>query len=367
MPLTKNLYKAATDIISSKILTESFEEKFNLLLETVEDFIFILDADGCFENVSYKGAISLGYLPNEFRKKHVTEIIVDKNKPVLINSIHQVLSSQKQLSFNLFFLSKSFEEIKHHVIIHPIVDENNVTGLIGVCKNMSKELVLQEKITALNGNIIELNRLLNVERQRSGKQKVILEELNRLKNDFISQFSHDMRTPLSTIIGFSEAICSDDQLSELMKTEFQSEILKEAKRLARMINEALELTNIESGKGFLIKSKVNCLELLRNVINSNTSLAKSKNISLEFELPDEIFAISADKERISDVFDSLIKNSVKHTQKGGKIKIFGQIFPQEIELLFTDTGKGISQYDSQKLLIPDRKSTRLNSSHGSIS
>jgi len=227
-----------------------------------------------------------------------------------------------------------------------------VTGLIGVCKNMSKELVLQEKITALNGNIIELNRLLNVERQRSGKQKVILEELNRLKNDFISQFSHDMRTPLSTIIGFSEAICSDDQLSELMKTEFQSEILKEAKRLARMINEALELTNIESGKGFLIKSKVNCLELLRNVINSNTSLAKSKNISLEFELPDEIFAISADKERISAVFDSLIKNSVKHTQKGGKIKIFGQIFPQEIELLFTDTGKGISQYDSQKLLIP---------------
>jgi len=271
---------------------------------------------------------------------------------VLSVFISACASIQITPSFNLFFLSKSFEEIKHQVTIRPIVDENNVTGLIGVCKNLSKELVLQEKITALKGNVVEMNRLLNVERQRSGKQKVILEELNRLKNDFISQFSHDMRTPLSTIIGFSEAICSDDQLSEVMKNEFQFEILKEAKRLAKMINEALELTNIESGKGFLIKSKVNCLELLRNVINSNTSLAKSKSISLEFELPDETFAISADKERISDVFDSLIKNSVKHTQKGGKIKIFGQIFPQEIELLFTDTGKGISQNDSQKLLIP---------------
>lgn len=292
----------------------------------------------------------MGYLPNALRRKHVTEIIVDKNKPALINSIRQVLSSQKQISFNSVFLTKSFEEMKHHVIIRPIIDENNVTGLIGVCKNMSKELVLQEKITTLKGDLLEMNRLLNVERHRSSKQKVILEELNKLKNDFISQFSHELRTPLSTIIGFSEAICSDDQLSEVMKSEFQTEILKEAKRLARMINDALDLTNIESGKGFIIKSKIDCLELLRSLISSNNRLAKSKNISLEFELPDETFAISADRERISDVFDSLIKNSVKHTQKGGKFKIFGQIFPQEIEILFTDTGKGISQNDSQKLL-----------------
>ena len=351
MPLTKILHKN-TDITNSKILIDTFEEKFNLLLETVEDFIFILDADGCFENVSYKGAISLGYLPNELRKKHITEIFVDKNKPSLINSIRQVLSSQKQISFNSFLLTRSSEEIKHQITLRPIQSENTVTGLIGVCKNLSKESILQEKITALNVNLIEMNRLLFLERQRSGKQKVILEELNRLKNEFISKFSHEMRTPLSTIIGFSEAICSDDQLSEAMKGEFQTEVLNEAKRLARMINEALELTNTESGKGSLVKSELDCLELLKEVIISNKTLARSKNVNLEFELPDEKFSISADKDKISDVFNSLIKNSVKHTPKGGKIKIFGHIFPQEIEIIFTDTGKGISQNDSKKLLNP---------------
>ena len=351
MPLTKILHKN-TDITSSKILIDTFEEKFNLLLETVDDFIFILDADGCFENVSYKGAISLGFLPNELRKKHITEIFVDKNRPSLINSIRQVLSSQKQISFNSFLLTRSSEEIKHQITIRPIQSENTVTGLIGVCKNLSKESILQEKITALNVNLIEMNRLLFLERQRSGKQKVILEELNRLKNEFISKFSHEMRTPLSTIIGFSEAICSDDQLSEAMKGEFQTEVLNEAKRLARMINEALELTNTESGKGSLVKSELDCLELLKEVIISNKTLARSKNVNLEFELPDEKFSISADKDKISDVFNSLIKNSVKHTPKGGKIKIFGHIFPQEIEIIFTDTGKGISQNDSKKLLNP---------------
>ena len=351
MPLTKILHKN-TDITNSKILIDSLEEKFNLLLETVDDFIFILDSNGCFENVSYKGAISLGYLPNELRKKHITEIFVDKNRSSLINSIRQVLSSQKQISFNSLLLTRSSEEIKHQVTIRPIQTANNVIGLIGVCKNLSRESALQEKITALNVNLIEMNRLLFLERQRSGKQKVILEELNRLKNEFISNFSHEMRTPLSTIIGFSEAICSDDQLSEVMKSEFQTEVLNEAKRLARMINEALELTNTESGKGSLVKSELDCLELLKDVIIANKTLARSKNVNLEFELPDEKFSISADKDKISDVFNSLIKNSVKHTPKGGKIKIFGHIFPQEIEIIFTDTGKGISQNDSKKLLNP---------------
>jgi PAS domain S-box-containing protein len=352
MPLTKPLHTKIVSTVSTKTLVESFEEKFNLLLDTVEDFIFILDANGCFENVSYKGAISLDYLPNELRRKHITEISSEKNKSTLINSIHQVLSSQKLTSFNMFFISKSLEEIKHHVIIRPLVTENRVTGLMGVCRNLSKDLANQEKITALKGNLAEMDRLLNVERQRSNKQKVVLEELNRLKNEFISQFSHEMRTPLSSVIGFAEAICSDDQLAEETKKEFQTEILKEAKRLARMINDALEATNLESGKAFLVKSEFDCLELLKNVIFSNKIRAKNKNINLDFDLPEEKFLVNADKDRITDVFDALIKNSVKHTPKTGRIKIFGQIFPQEIELIFTDTGKGISQNDSKKLLNP---------------
>jgi PAS domain S-box-containing protein len=352
MSLIKTIHTSPAEIISSKAISESLEKKFNLLLDTVEDFIFILDANGCFENVSNRGAVSLGYLPNELRKKHLTDIVAEQNKKTLINSIRQILSAQKPINITLYLLTKSLEEIKHHLIIRPIIEGGKVSGLIGVSKNLSKELILQEKITSLKGDQLEMNRLLNVERQRALKHKIILDELNRLKNEFISQFSHEMRTPLSTIIGFSEAICSDDQLSDSMKSEFQIEILKEAKRLARMINEALEMTNIESGKGFLVKSRINCIELLNDVVKSNAQLVKNKNLGLDVELPKEEFYISADGDRISDVFESLIKNSVKHTPNGGKIKIFGQIFPQEIELLFTDTGKGISQNDAKTLLNP---------------
>lgn len=354
MPLTKTIHKNLTTLKNSQTIANDYEQKFDLLLDTMEDLAFVLDAEGCFENVSYKGAISLGYLPNELRKKHVSEITTDRNKAALMNSIRQMLSSLKKVSFNLYLLSKSQEEIKFHVTICPIVYENIITGMIGVCENLSKEAALQEKITLLKGNLIEMGRMLNLERQRSKRQKVILEELNRLKSEFISHFSHELRTPLSTIIGFSEAICSDEQLPDTMKNEFQSEILKEAKRLAKMINDALEAANLESGKGFLVKSVVDCSELLNNVIVSNKTLAKSKNISLEYEAPEETVLLNADKNRLSDVFDALIKNSIKHTPRGGKIKAFSQIFPQEIEIIFTDTGKGISQNDFQKLIFPSK-------------
>lgn len=354
MPLTKTVHKNLHGIKSPKTISDSFEEKFNLLMDTIEDLVFILDFEGCFESVSYKGAVGLGYLPNELRKKHITEIAAERNKAALIGSIRQILSSNKKLSFTLFLLSKSFEEIKYHVTLRPITNEGKITGLIGVCKNLSTELALQEKITTLKENLLEINRLLNVEKQRSKRQKIILEELNRLKNEFVSHFSHEMRTPLSTIIGFSEAICSDDQLSDLVKRDFQREILNEAKRLAKMINDALEATDLESGKSSLVKSEFDLLELLRNVIIANKSSAKSKNISLEYELPTEKFTTNADKDKISDVFESLIKNAIKHTRRTGKVKIYSQIFPHEIEIIFTDTGRGISPNDFQNLIKPTK-------------
>ena len=343
-----NTYSLGGSKVDTKY--EQLEKVFTLFLDTTEDFIFILDGNGCFEECSYKGAINLGYLPNELRKKHFSEIIAEKSKVQLMNSMRQLFSSSKHLVIKLFILSKSNEELMHHVTINPIRHDQKISGLIGICKNLTKETVLQEKITALKATLIESERLLTVERQRSDKQKVILQELNRLKNEFISQFSHEMRTPLSTIIGFSEAICSDDQLSENIKIEFQQEILKESKRLAKALNDALEAANLKSGKGLLVKSDFDCIDLLKNVIFSNKIVSKTKNLSLDYDLPIEKFKINADKERVADVFDSLIKNSVKHTPRGGKIKIFGQIFPHEIELIFTDTGKGISQNDSKKLL-----------------
>lgn len=350
MSITKTIHKGTAILSTERTSAESAEEKLNLLLDTVDDFLFFLDSNGCFESASYKGSVALGYLPHELRKKHITEIVIDRNKSLMINSIRQIITSQKQVSINLFLHSKTNDEIKHQVTLRPIKSANRLSGIFGLAKNLGKETALQEKITALKNSLVELNRLLGIEKQRSGRQKAILQELNRLKNDFISQFSHELRTPLSTIIGFSEAICSDDHLSEEMKNEFQREILNEAKRLAKAIDEALEATNLESGKGFLIKTELNIVDLVKNVIFSNKILAENKNIHLNYDLPSEKCLLKADKERITDVFDALIKNAIKYTQKSGNIRIFGQIFPHEIEFVFTDTGRGISQNDSKSLL-----------------
>jgi len=77
--------------------------------------------------------------------------------------------------------------------------------------------------------LTEVNRLLKIERARTTPQKSVVEELNRLKYDFISGISHEFRTTLASIIGFSETIVSDPDLAESMKEEFVQVIMSEGK------------------------------------------------------------------------------------------------------------------------------------------
>lgn len=88
---------------------------------------------------------------------------------------------------------------------------------------------LEAIINDLKPKLIESERLLSIERHRAHQQKSLLVELNKLKNEFISNISHELRTPLASIIGFSETIESDDNLPEDMRKDFNRIILSEGK------------------------------------------------------------------------------------------------------------------------------------------
>lgn len=101
--------------------------------------------------------------------------------------------------------------------------------------------------------LLEANRLVSIEKQRSKRQKTILTELNRMKSEFVSNISHELRTPLASIIGFSETISSDPNMPTEMRNEFNEIILNEGKRLAKLINEMLDISRLEGGQIELFK------------------------------------------------------------------------------------------------------------------
>ena len=106
----------------------------------------------------------------------------------------------------------------------------------------------------------------------------MLEELNTMKSEFVSNISHEMRTPLASIVGFSETIASDPNMPDEMKLEFNLIILNEGKRLAKLINDVLDLSRMETGRIIINKSKINIVKLLQRMIDNNKKMILEKNL-----------------------------------------------------------------------------------------
>lgn len=336
------------DITSEKhkqILLEQSEERFRTLFETAEDLIFILDNEGKFVSVNSNGALKLDYSPKEMVGKHFLEFIDESDKVSIAKSFHEVLRSNKITTFESTFVSKYGRSVVFEINGRSTKQAGNIAGMLGIGRNVTQRRSYEEKMKELNNKLIEANRLISIERDRAKQQLTILEELNRLKNEFVSNISHELRTPLASIIGFSETIASDPEMPEEMKKEFNSIILSEGKRLAKLINDILDLSKIERGQIELTKVDFDITKVLADVIDTHLPIAKKKDIHLSAQIPEEEIIVFADKERMQQVFTGLINNAIKFTDKGGRIKLIAQNFTTEIEIIVSDTGIGIPEKD----------------------
>ncbi|MGQ9643143.1 MAG: histidine kinase dimerization/phospho-acceptor domain-containing protein, partial [Ignavibacterium sp.] len=275
-----------------------WKELFLSFFDVAQELLFILNSDGYVVALNKAGSLELDYQPSEAIGKHFTEFIDSDNIASATDMISKALKEgSSSLEVNL--ISK-FEVPKLFILnLKTIKNDNNITGLLGTGKNISYQKKLESELKDLKPKMIELERLINLERSRVLQQKSVLEELNRMKNEFMSNISHELRTPLASIVGFSETIASDPNMPDEMKIEFNYIILNEGKRLARLINEVLELSRMETGKIVLNKSKIDIVRTLRKVIDEFVTLAVEKNITLSVELPDNPILIEAEDERLS--------------------------------------------------------------------
>jgi len=322
-----------------------YDQMIDLIFELSDDLIFILDKDGCIFKINDLGAACLEYNPGELSGFHLNELVSPRHKHVFAKSFRKILDEDNLLSFETALLSKIGNEVNFQINYKVIKDKDNICGVVGIGKNITALRSYEDKINDLNLRLVEANRIISLERQRSDRQKAILSELNKMKSEFVSNISHELRTPLASIIGFSETISSDPELRDEMKHEFNEIILNEGKRLAKLINDVLDISKLEVGQIELNKSNFDILTILLEAIDANRKSMEAKEIQLTTEIPTEPVNIKADKEKIFRVFSSLINNAVKFNYPKGRITISAQSLFKEFEVAISDTGSGIPEKD----------------------
>lgn len=175
-----------------------------------------------------------------------------------------------------------------------------------------------------------------------------LRDLNFSKSEFVSIASHEMRTPLTGIIGLTQTLLSKDiDLSEEEKIRFLQIIESEGNRLSLLLSELLDLTKIETGTTEFNPVKIDVLQM----INETTSVFPlPPTIELKIDAPmDHVVSVKADCDRIKQVLMNLMENAVRYSKETGKITISVREQDHAVSIAVSDTGPGIRKEDLSKV------------------
>ena len=171
------------------------------------------------------------------------------------------------------------------------------------------------------------------------KARTEAEAANRLKDEFVSIVSHDLRTPLNAMLGWT-ALLQKGSLAPSITARALQSIHDNATRQAKLIDDLLDFSRITGGRMALDRDEIDLRDLLRNVIESMVPATAAKRIELQFSAaPDAV--VLGDIRRLEQVFFNLIGNAVKFTDEGGRIDVSIRREDGSVEVRVCDSGIGI--------------------------
>lgn len=197
-------------------------------------------------------------------------------------------------------------------------------------------------INAIVVNVRDISQIKEKENELIvAKEKA--EESNRLKSAFLNNISHEVRTPLNAIIGFSELIVKTNQTPDNLNRYFDI-ISESSKRLIDVISDVIDISQLQSTKNSVNLSEFDIVKVANDIIADYKPRIKDKNLNLIFNMHPkyESFTIISDQDKLSKTIKHLVDNALKFTQQGS-IQIDFSLSCEKLDFTITDTGIGISK------------------------
>jgi two-component system phosphate regulon sensor histidine kinase PhoR len=172
---------------------------------------------------------------------------------------------------------------------------------------------------------------------------------DQMRNQFVYSATHELRTPLSNIRAYAETLALNEVTSVEQQKEFCNIINTEATRLARLIDDLLSISRMQSGSMTLERRVTETERLLRETLESVRPQMVQKEITLDAHLPDKLPELVVDKDKIAVALVNLLGNAAKYTPNGGRVTLTVEVRNGQIFVHVEDTGIGISVEDLPKL------------------
>lgn len=248
--------------------------------------------------------------------------------------------------------------ISNDLIGHSFLEMSKSYGLVQIIQQTYQNLTNKNEeiyIYHPEDRVLDVNTMIvpNI----SGQQIIVLlyditqiRRLEKVRTDFVSNASHELRTPVTALKGFSEVLL-DGAMEDSATAKYFLEIInKEANRLEVLVNDILELSKVEQKQVPLQKETLNLEEVIRSCFLVTQPQAKSKNIKVRFYSSEaNAILLEADRSRLEQILNNLIINAVNYTDAGGKISVMIEKDTKEAIIHVVDTGIGIPEEDMGRI------------------
>lgn len=339
------IIRDVSERIRSQRAIRASEEKYRNITENIDDFLFTFERMGqslrpvfCTTSVQK----ITGYTQTDFLDdgKLFFKIIHPDDfqlfKPKLMNLLKSKIQNSSEFEFRIINKHGNIVWVRTKLNLVRI-GAGRIQKVYGLVSDVTFRKRAEEELKKSTQNLIKLNET---------------------KDRFISIISHDLRTPFSSIIGFTDLLINDKDLSEDEKKQYVRYIQESSYSMLALVNSLLDWTRLQTGRIKFEPQKIDAVQIINDAVNNLSGVSIQKGIDI-INLVKEVRLVFADKSLIHQVFINLISNAIKFTEHGGKIfiSVTSSENPRFIEFSVKDTGVGIKPDNMDKLFSIESKFT----------
>jgi signal transduction histidine kinase len=324
------------------------------LLDKLRAGMILIDSDCCivYWNQWVSQATNLDLA--DVKGAPFDQIFTSDPQRTFLNKISDVIKTQATVSagideiFQIFSFNAqtdSSQILNRSVTIYPQkLGENEWGAVIKITD--SGEFDLLEARATLSAQVEERTRELT-------RAKEEAERSDLAKTQVLANLSHEFRTPLNAIIGFSDLMQTTafGPLGHDFYKDYAENIYASSTHLLHLIEQVLDVSRIESGAQTTEETNINIEQALRNCCTMMAMQADLENISMVVDIPENAPMVIADPTKFQQIFINLITNAIKYNHKGGKVCILAELIPDEqLVVRIEDTGVGIAAEEIPNIL-----------------
>ena len=317
--------KVARDITQNTLL----EGRFSAIVASSDDAIVSKDLSGVVQSWNPSAERMFGYTADEMIGKSITVLFPPDRLDEEPKILEQIRRGERVDHFETVRVRKDGTPLDVSVTISPVKDASGaVIGVSKVARDISAiKRILRDREESLEG-------------EKAARAEA--ERVSQIKDEFLATLSHELRTPMTAILGWANVLSSRGAVSAEELRQGLQAIERNARAQAQLIDELLDMSRIINGKLRLDVQPVDLQAIVFDAAESVRPAADAKSIRLTTVLDPKAGPITGDPNRLQQILWNLLSNAIKFTPRDGRVQVYLRRVKSHVEISVLDSGQGIS-------------------------